>query len=292
MLARMITTNLRAEGELRLRYEDISQEGRIRLEALTSSVGVVWRVIGKEPSAREIYKQGIIAILVRFDIEGTSGPFAVERSLCVTGSSDLGHVVDAAGAVSHLLLDISTELHGPAGRTNLPPPDNAGTTVLAGRVHARHVFTRPFGPPEARKVLSIGPESWVPPARRDWTAASALLELPPGARWLSDAFTLDPVPLVLGSVHTDSNQHVNSLVYPRFFEDAVLRALHEAGRPRTVHAQRTSVGYRKPAFAGDVLRLAIRLFDAPAGLGAVGAFADAGDRDLAHARVCVRTFLG
>jgi hypothetical protein len=287
----MITTNLRAEGDMRLRYEDISQEGRIRLDALTASLGVVWRVIGKEPSARDVYRQGIIAILVRFDIEGTPGPFAVDRPLSVTGSFDLGHVVGGAGAVSHLLLDIATDLHGPLGRTNLPPPANAGEVVLAGRVRARHVFTRPFGPPDARKVLSIGPDAWIPPARLEWTPASAILDLPAGARWLTEGFTLDPVPLVLGAVHTDSNQHVNSLVYPRFFEDAVLRALHDMKRPRTVHARRTSVGYRKPGFAGEVLRLAIRLFEGEDGLGAIGAFTDEGERDPARARVCIRTLL-
>ena len=64
---------------------------------------------------------------------------------------------------------------------------------------------------------------------------------------------MDPTPLPLGLAHTDANQHVNSLVYPRLFEEAVLRRLATLGKPTALLTRRAEVAFRKPAFAGEVL---------------------------------------
>jgi hypothetical protein len=65
-------------------------------------------------------------------------------------------------------------------------------------------------------------------------------------------FTLD---------QTDSNQHVNSLVYIRLFHDAINRRLAAAGQPLLqVRSRAVDIAYRKPCFAGDKVRAQLRLF--------------------------------
>jgi hypothetical protein len=63
-----------------------------------------------------------------------------------------------------------------------------------------------------------------------------------------------------GLDHTDSNQHVNSLVYPRLFAEAALRRLAELERPRRLLIRALDIAYRKPSFAGDRVRIHTRLF--------------------------------
>ena len=164
---------------------------------------------------------------------------------------------------------------------------------MAGRLFGEHVLTRPFAPPEQRRVqrLDIPGEPPVPAERYESSPLPALLELPPGATPVDDVLELDSAPIAFGLTHTDSNQHVNSLVYPRLFEEAALRRFAARGLPTAVLTRALEMGFRKPAFAGDVLRLALRAFRLGDRLGACGAFvaaAQAGDLAAArpHAYAC------
>jgi acyl-CoA thioesterase FadM len=82
-------------------------------------------------------------------------------------------------------------------------------------------------------------------------------------------------------LHTDSNQHVNSLVYPRLFEEAVVRALTDRAGvpdPGSLLARSIELRYRKPFFTGE--RAAIAIHAEPVSGGprrgaAVGTFAPA-----------------
>jgi acyl-CoA thioesterase FadM len=67
--------------------------------------------------------------------------------------------------------------------------------------------------------------------------------------------------MALGVMHTDSNQHVNSLVYPRLFEEAALRRFAVLGKSTTVLARSIDIAYRRPSFAGDTLRIFVRAFE-------------------------------
>ena len=58
------------------------------------------------------------------------------------------------------------------------------------------------------------------------------------------------VPLRFGVMHTDPNNHVNSLVYPRVFEEAAM-ALRGGIDP----ARALEVVWRKPIFAGERVTL-------------------------------------
>ncbi|RMH41697.1 MAG: hypothetical protein D6689_10415 [Deltaproteobacteria bacterium] len=272
----------RASGALFLRYEDVTQEGRVVLTALPQAVGwVVWRQLIREHVVTELRnRQGIVPILSRLVMEGGGGPVSVMRPLEAEGGFDLAHAVDDTGQVDRILMTIAVRVDGKIGRTAGPPPADRGAPVFVGRVVAEHVFTRPFAPAGERKVRSLdGPGlPGVPAKRAAWRPPEATLELPDGAAWIEDDLAPDEAPVVFGLAHTDSNQHVNSLVYPRLFEDAALRRFAALGEPVQVLSRYADVAYRKPCFAGDRMRWLLRAFRAGDRIGAVGCLVPDGDR--------------
>ncbi|HEX7603685.1 MAG TPA: hypothetical protein VF316_18830 [Polyangiaceae bacterium] len=282
----------RTTGQLSLRYEDVAQDGRLLLETMPVALGVVWRNVLVPGELRDaLTAQGILPILTRFQIEGTAGPFpAVGKPLDVEGGYQVSHDVDAHGSVARLLLDMDAELWGAKGRTNLPPPDDAGARVLAGRVRAEHVFTRPFAPAEQRKVLSLplGGKAFVPETRREWRTPQTTLDVPASARALDATYTEDPMTYALGLTHTDSNQHVNSLVYPRFFEEAALRRLASLGRSTNVLARTLDIAFRRPSFGGEKLRILLQAYEDGPRIVCTGVFLGEGETDVRRARVFVQ----
>jgi hypothetical protein len=279
----------RGSGTFPLRYEDISQDGRLLVEASTNGLDVaVWHHILRDHAfARAALRQGILPILSRLAVDATPGPFSVEAPMQAEGCYALAHGRDADGAVDRLYLNMWAELWAPRGLTYGPRPPRAGETTLAARLFAEHVLTRPFAPPEQRRVLrlDVPGEAPVPEERHAPRPHAALLELPEGAAPLDDTLELDPAPVALGLRHTDSNQHVNSLVYPHLFEEAALRRFAARGLSTAVLARSLEIDFRKPAFAGDLLRVALRAFRLGDRLGACGVFvAEAQAHDLATAR--------
>ncbi|MBI2894266.1 MAG: hypothetical protein HYY06_12005 [Deltaproteobacteria bacterium] len=281
-----------ARGTIDLRYEDVSQDGRVVLTALPQAAGVVWRRLAKSPFPARIRDAGIVPLLTRLHLAGGDGPVSVRQPVDVRGTYQLAHTRAADGAVDRIVLLIWVEATAPKGRTHGPQPPDEGTVVTVGRVFAEHVFTRPFAPPERRKVLgfSIPGMPEVPAARYEWRPSAQILALPDDARWRDADAQPDPAPLVFGLDHTDSNQHVNSLVYPRLFLDAALRRLADLGKPAARLARAVEVGYRKPCFAGDRARWLVRAFESQDSEGAVGTLVPegaAGDaaRPHCHARI-------
>jgi hypothetical protein len=266
----------RAQATSYLRYEDIAQDGRVLVGALPHSVGmVVWRkLLEKHEGARAATKAGLIPILTRLTIEGTDATLSVGRPVEFGGCFALGHSVDAAGEVNRLVLNIWTRGEGSIGRTYGAPPANAGERATVGTVFAEHTFTRLFAPAADRKVLRLDVPGMppVPPDRYDAAAPEALLAPPPGATLLDAALVPDDIAYAFGLTHTDSNQHVNSLVYPRLFEEAALRRFAAHGKRTDVLARRLEVAYRKPFFAGQRTRIALQAFEHGGRLCAVGAF--------------------
>lgn len=269
----------RVRAESWFRYEDVSQDGRVLLLAVPAAFGVLWQqLLARDPMAPRLMSHGVLPILSRIVIEGGQGgidggdgPVGVNQPVSVEGAFGLAHDVDERGEVSRIYLLQWVTLTAPIGRTHGPQPDDAGRPVVVGRALSEAVFTRPFGPLAERKVLRLElPDGEalpgippVPPARHRTAPASSLLELPPGARWLDDALLPDPATLQLGLAHTDGNQHVNSLVYPRWFEDAALRRLAAHERSTYVLGRRLDITYRKPSFVGDALRTRLRAYEAP-----------------------------
>jgi hypothetical protein len=281
----------RTTGQLQLRYEDVAQDGRVMIQMLPVSLGVIWRSITIPRETRRAMRVGgILPILTRYEMEAGEDPFAVDQPIDVRGGFSIAHSADAAGNVERIFLDMDSELTGVKGRTNLPPPADAGSPAFAGRLRVEHIFTRPFAPAGERKVLSFESEgkSFVPETRRAWRPPWTAIEPTADLRAIDSDFVEDPIRLALGVMHTDSNQHVNSLVYPRFFEEAALRRFSSIGHATALLARSIDIAFRRPSFAGESLRVFVRAYENAAIGYFFGANDDTSDTKKARAFVQMR----
>jgi acyl-CoA thioesterase FadM len=276
----------RAQARVHLRFEDVTQDGRLVLEALPNALGpTVWRgILARDAATAACVAQGIVPILSRFVLEGRPGPFSANDPVEAEGTCRLASTGDG-----RFVLDMWADLTGAIGRT-YGSADRAGERVCAGRVLAEHVLTRPFAPPGERRVTSLdfpgAPR--VTATRAASPAFDAIASVPAGAAPLEARKTADPVPVVFGLVHTDSNMHVNSLVYIRLFEEAALRRFASLGRATTVLGRTLDIAYRKPCFAGQTMRVVQQAFEHERRLGVAAVLVEesdlAGEEALARAR--------
>jgi hypothetical protein len=251
-------------ARLRPRYEDVTQDGRVQLTALAGATGAVWRAMEKTGKLDGFLAAGILPIMQRLVICAEPGPFSVHVPLEVSGTWRLAR--EAGG--ERLFVNMWVEARAPRGSTFGPAPAEDAERVLAGRVYVEHVVTRPFATAAERKVtrLSIPGFPELPEDEQPFATAEALVD----GRSLTAAREIR-----FGMMHTDSNQHVNSLAYPRLLEEAVVERV---GSPALL-ARAVELRYRKPFFAGDVARLGVALSSSQLSAGetlAVAAFAPAG----------------
>ena len=251
----------RASGAMPLRFEDVSQDGRLVLEAIPHALTAVWRRFWSDWRA-DLLPTGTLPIMSRAVVENGDGPISAGAKVDADGSYHLWHTTGPDGAVDRVLLGMWSQIRAPIGRTYGPPPQGAGEPTLAGRVFCEHVFTRPLGPPGDRRVtrLDRSGSPWLPSEERAWQPAEAAIELPEGASPLDPALSLDPMIIAFGIDHTDSNHHVNSLVYTRLFIEAALRRLAVHGRRGPLFARSAEIAYRRPCFAGERAQIASRAF--------------------------------
>ncbi len=271
----------RGSGQVALRYEDVAQDGRVMLGAMPQALGEsVWRALLRHhPADAAMRAQGVLPILSRLVVVGGDGPCSVDRLLEAHGTYEPACALGPDGDVERLYLNMWARLEGPRARTFDPQPERAGESHLVGRVFGEHVFTRPFAPPDARRVTSLALPGLPPRPPRVYAPRTldAVLAAPADAVPLEPASTApdafaDDLTIAFALSHTDSNQHVNSLAYPRLFEDAATRRLARLGVVRPVLARAVELLYRKPFFAGERARIVLRVFrEGPRHL-AVGAF--------------------
>lgn len=289
-----VPADQRATGTLPFRYEDIAQDGRMMLGALSPALGaVIWtKLLANHPAARGMRHAQIVPILSRLVVEGMPGPFSVSSVTAVTGAFQMAHAVKD-GAVDKIIINMCAQMEAPHASTFGPRPPEGAPLAVAGRAFAEHVLTRLFAPAGDRKVtrFDVPGAADVPPDVVAWRPPSAILELPAGAEPLEPDFTVDPQPVIFGLAHTDSNQHVNSLIYPRMFEEAAVRRFAALGKSPLVLARFLEVGYRKPSFAGERLRIVLRAFTLGSRLGAVGAFVTDDEAALSPAQARPRCCL-
>ena len=263
-----------SEANFVLRYEDITQDGRLKLASMPNAFSeAIWRTLfSGSPMYQSCFAQGILPILSRFVLECTDASVSPQRPLRVKARYQLARAVASTGETERLLLNFWASLWGKPGHPLSPVPES-DTLVLVGSAFGEHIFTRPFASKEERKVLSLSQLEGAPaepPVIQPWSPPQSLLALPDGVSFLDARLVPDDSPAVFGMMHTDGNQHVNSLVYPRLFEEAVLRRLSVLGRPADVLGKQLDVRYRKPCFAGERLRVWSRLFMQEGSLAAVG----------------------
>jgi hypothetical protein len=266
-----------------LRFEDVTQEGRLVLEAIPNALGpAVWRaIIGKDPAARELFARGIVPVLSRFVLEGKAGPFSANAAVEAEGACRLARSEDG-----RIVLDMWADLKAPQGRTYGPPIAKDAEKFLVGRAYGEHVLTRPFAPPGQRRVreLDFPGAPTIQGTRPATPPPESIATLPEGATPLEPAMALDPVLLNFGLVHTDSNQHVNSLVYVRLFEEAALRRFVALGRGSNVLGRGMDILYRKPTFAGQTMRVLQQAFEHEGRLGVAAVLVDQADVAISQAK--------
>jgi hypothetical protein len=285
------------KGEQYPRYEDCTQDGRLIPLAILPSYANVWQTsFGLHPGVRNARGVGVISLLTRLTVASLDQRIRVHRPLESYAGFQLAHDRDAAGEVSRLFLNVWADVHGrpyqPGTRGAPPDPAARGQRVLAGQAFSEHVFTRPFAPPDQRRVTSLAgiagyPE--IPETRYHQPPPASAGEAPNGATWL-DELAPDTVETVFTLDQTDANQHVNSLVYIRRFLDAVQRRLAAGGHPANLRSKAFDIAYRKPSFVGDRVRAHVRLFAVDDQIGGAGFIAAAGEE--AKPRCYVRVVFG
>ncbi|HEX4334765.1 MAG TPA: hypothetical protein VH062_02560 [Polyangiaceae bacterium] len=247
-----------------LRYDDVIQDGRLRLESAWRPTGkLLWR----DPDAARVFgsmKGGVTNVLSRVTLQASDARLEPRASLRTRVSYRFEHTVNDAGAVDRILFSTWVEVHG-KGRD--------GGYVPAARAYGQRVFTQLGAPPGKHLVTNLDAfgEAGHPPDRVTWEPVTALLTPPPGAALLDRAPRLDSVPVLFGLTHTDLNQHVNFLMYHRAIEQAALSRSKELGHGARLASREVSLGYRKPSFAGDEVRVAVQAFRLGGGFGVLAA---------------------
>jgi hypothetical protein len=265
----------------KLRYDDLIQDGRIRLESAWLPTG---RLLWGNPEVARVLKSmgaGVTNVFSRVAMQASETRLEPRARLRTRVSFLFEHTLDASGAVDRLLF--STWLSGFAR-------GNDGVEYPAARAYGQRVFTRLSAPPGQHLVTSLPGfgDTGVPAHRATWEPATGLLTLPAGAEWLEPKPRLEPARVVFGLSHTDLNQHVNFLMYHRAIERAALARFVDLGVGARLVSREVVFGYRKPSFAGDVVRVALQAFRRGEAVGVVAALVD--DDGGAEERATFRDF--
>jgi hypothetical protein len=279
-----------------LRYEDCTQDGRLIAIAIPPALSTLWQSSAvRQGRIRRTSTAGMLSLLTRLTVHSLDQPIRIHRPIEAHVGFQLAHDRDAAGEVSRLFMnlwaDVRGRVHRPGWRPS-PGEPSSREHATAGYAFAEHTFTRPFAPPDQRRVTSFtgldgSPE--VPEMRYHQPAPASAAEAPEGASWL-DALAPDVIDTVFGLDHSDANQHVNSTVYVRLFLDAVQRRIAAGGHPARLRCKAFDIAYRKPSFVGERVRCHLRLFGQGDQVGGAGFIA--GPDEDARPRCYVRAIYG
>lgn len=266
------------EGRTPLRFEDVAQDGRVRIEGVWPPIGpILWGKLGVSKSLFRLGAQGVRAVLTYVLIDGGNEPVSVRNLSEHSARWQAGHTKDAKGEVNRLVLNTWLSSFAPRGIPDNPAlPSSSTEKVSIARAFGQHVFTKPTAPPGQHRVLRLDdpelPE--FPPTELPFHDPMGVLAVPSGAELLEAEPARDPSAIVFGLCHTDGNQHVNFLTYPRLAEEAAVRRFARLGLGARLLARRAEIGYRKPSFAGDSLSIVLQAFRLGEMLGVVGGFYD------------------
>ncbi len=277
----------RPTGEMH--YDDVAQDGRLCVTAPAPAIGWLWRdLITHLPGAREIQGKGTIPVLTRLIINTSEAPVRVDQGLTADG----GYYLARNSAGSHLYLNIGSTIYARGGR--LLPLSGPEPAFAAATIFAEHTFTNIFGGPGQRAVTKLQASGFpeVPSDIYDASAPALIADVPTNATTLAELGP-DDAYLFAGLDHTDSNQHINSMVYVRWFIDAALRRCASIGQSKPMRLTRSlEVAYRKPCFARDRLSARLALYvpaDDAAAIGAAGAlYRNDDDKPCAYLRLILR----
>jgi hypothetical protein len=274
----------RATGTYPIRFEDLSQDGRVHLEPIVASIdAAIWRpILGKSAVSHALHADGVRPVFTRLALEVGPARLTLGEVLTAEGVYEIAHEPDGQGGAKRLFLNMWTTI-------GVEPSKHRAERASVGRLFAEHQLTRPHAPPGERRVVKLPGKEPLPRAEYVSPRHESLLDLAADREWLEPELHEDAMPIRFGLSHTDINQHVNSLVYPRLFGDAALRRFDGLGAPTRTLACRLCIAFRKPFFAGNAARIALRAYREPASgeLGAVGTFASVEGGEAARPHVYV-----
>jgi hypothetical protein len=257
------------QAELGMRYEDVCQDGRLRIDGVWPPMGrILWSDARLGAPFARLGERGIRSVLARVVIHAEDVPVSPRVRVLNRVRYQLGHTLDAHGDVGRIVLDTWLSTEGKPARSV------DGSRVLIARAYGQHVFTKPGAPKGEHRVLRLDDPALpaVPETRVELPPASGLLEAPDGARFIDGEPRPDTAPLVFGLSHTDLNQHVNFLTYPRCVEDAALRRFAELEPGRRLLGRSIELFYLKPCFAGERVRIVLRAFSMGGRVGVCAVF--------------------
>jgi hypothetical protein len=247
-----------------LRYDDVVQDGRLRLESAWRPTG---RALWADPEVARVLRSmgpGVTNVLSRATMQASESKLRPRATLTTRVRYRFEHTVDEQENVDRLLF--STWLDAFAEGKD-------GELIFAARAYGQRVFTQMNAPQGKHLVTRLDGfgESGVPEHRGVWEPASALQALPVGAVPLDPAPRLVREEVLFGLSHTDLNQHVNFLMYHREVERAALCRFAELGYGARFLSREVTFGYRKPSFAGETVRIAVQAFRLGEALGVLAA---------------------
>jgi hypothetical protein len=264
-----------------IRYDDLTQHAHVKLVTLQLALGkLCFEKLWAQHPLFETRKQGVAPILSRLVLEADPVPVSFGAALEARGQIALAHErgPDDDQPVSALFMNGSADIWALPSRRNPAVDPKARELVRIGRAFGEHVLTKPFGPPAERKVLrfDVAGQPSVPEALHTRVRVHDNAVLPQGAIALDPELSPDETPWVFGLQHSDLNQHVNSLVYARMFEEAAVRRALRHGKQRGLFASKLSLCYRKPCFAGESAVCLLQSYMQGDQYGAIGYLAPAG----------------
>lgn len=275
-----VPETFRGVGKTRPRYEDICQDGRLRIQGAWAPIGpILWggKIPGLLPFMLASRDDGVRSVLTRVFLDGGVGPMSAMSPVETEVRTELARNLDDEGNLRRLLLNTWLVSKAPLGKHGDPSVPASGEPRIISRAYGQHVMTRPAAPAGKHHVtaLKMNGEDYLPEPVGEYFPPEGAVEIPSGATLIETDPRDDVVPVVFGLTHTDPNQHVNFLAYANIVESVALRRLHELGFDALFLAKKMELGYRKPCFAGQTCSVVMQAFRYEGDLGVAVAITDA-----------------
>ena len=264
----------RATGRVSLRFEDVTQDGRLVLEALPTALGpTVWRgLLEKAPGFRACYENGVFPILSRLRARGDAGgPSRPTAAVEAEGSYRLARADDG-----RFVLEVWVDLYAPSARPTARPARRREGRSPAGSSPSKSSRARLRRPVSGGSRRSISPGA--PGGDRDAPVAAAVRvgRQPPGRRdpARGRAARRSGADRVRALSH--GQQHARQFAgVPARARGGGLASVRRARAGLVVLGRDIDIAYRKPCFAGQTMRVVQQAFEAPGKLGVCASLVDA-----------------
>src|SRR5262249_6217331 len=130
----------RGRRAVSFRFEDVSQDGHVVIEAIPQALGAAWQQVAAAQSAATGRPgpawvdsgRGVPALWSRVVFGVGGGPASIRARAEAAGSYPLANTAGPDGSPDRLILGMWVDLRAPLGRTHPPQPADAGRPLVAG----------------------------------------------------------------------------------------------------------------------------------------------------------------